>query len=333
MDLISVSAFEEAAYTKLSAMAYDYFVGGADDEVTVRENRAAFQRLILRNRVLVDVSNRNLATELLGQSVSMPVLVAPMAFQKLAHSDGELGMARAVARSESILILSTFATTDVEAVVPAAGGRVWFQLYVYRDRDVTRGLVERVEAAGCKALVLTVDVPLLGRRERDVRNRFRLPDGLTARNLLPAGYDKIAPAPGDSGLAMYAATMLDGSLNWTDLEWLRSVTQLPILVKGIVRADDAIRAIEHGAAGIIVSNHGGQAARHGAGHNRRAARNRRSRRRRWLHPLGRWRAAGDRHCEGDRPRGRRSAGWARGALGTGCRRRGGAHSVLEIPAR
>jgi 4-hydroxymandelate oxidase len=149
-------------------------------------------------------------------------------------------MARAVARSESILILSTFATTDVEAVVPAAGGRVWFQLYVYRDREVTRGLVERVEAAGCKALVLTVDVPLLGRRERDVRNRFRLPDGLTARNLLPAGYDKIAPAPGDSGLAMYAATMLDGSLNWTDLEWLRSVTRLPILVKGIVRADDAI---------------------------------------------------------------------------------------------
>ncbi|WP_428268494.1 alpha-hydroxy acid oxidase, partial [Haliangium sp.] len=143
-------------------------------------------------------------------------------------------------------------------VVAAATGPVWFQLYVYRDRAVTEALVRRVEAAGCKALVLTVDAPLLGRRERDVRNRFALPSGLRLENMLPAGLEELPAGVEDSGLAAYFASLLDPALSWADLAWLRSITSLPILVKGVVRADDARRALEHGAGGVVVSNHGGR---------------------------------------------------------------------------
>lgn len=258
MDPINVADFEELARARLSTMAYGYYASGSDDELTLRENRAAFERIRLLPRVLVDVSRRDLTTTVLGQRLEMPILVAPTAFHKLAHPEGEAATARAAARTGTVLVLSTLSTTAVEEVVPAAAGRVWFQLYVYRDRGATRALVERVEAAGCKALVLTVDVPVLGRRERDVRNRFRLPDGLVAQNLLPAGYERVPTAQQDSGLAAYAASMLDPSLSWKDLEALCTATRLPVVVKGILRPDDAVRALEHGAAGIAVSNHGGR---------------------------------------------------------------------------
>jgi 4-hydroxymandelate oxidase len=143
-------------------------------------------------------------------------------------------------------------------VVAAAPGRVWFQLYVYRDRNLTQRLVERVEAAGCGALVLTVDAPVLGKRERDVRNRFALPHGLRIENMLPAGFAELPPGATDSGLAAYFASLIDPSLCWSDLAWLRSITSLPILVKGLVRADDARRAVEAGVNGVVVSNHGGR---------------------------------------------------------------------------
>jgi 4-hydroxymandelate oxidase len=258
MEPINVADYEALARERLPALAYDYYASGADDELTLRGNRAAFERLRLYPRVLIDVSRRDLSTELLGERVSMPVLVAPTAFQRLAHPDGELAAARAAAAAGTVMILSTLSTTAVEEVVPAAAGRLWFQLYVYRDRAATRGLVERVEAAGCKALVLTVDVPVLGHRERDVRNRFGLPEGLVAQNLMPAGYERIAEAPSGSGLAAYAALLLDASLSWKDLEWLCAATRLPVLVKGLLRGDDALRALEHGAAGVVVSNHGGR---------------------------------------------------------------------------
>ncbi len=145
----------------------------------------------------------------------------------------------------------------MEEVAAAASGPLWFQLYVYRDRAVTRALVERVEAAGCTALVLTVNAPLLGRRERDVRNRFQFPDGMVLANLLPAGLERFPRTEG-SGLASYVASLLDPSLSWKDVTWLQSITRLPVLIKGIVRADDAARAIASGAAGVVVSNHGGR---------------------------------------------------------------------------
>lgn len=258
MELINVFDFEEAARAKLPAMVFDYYAGGAQDEVTLRANRAAFERTCLRYRVLVDVSQRDLATTVLGQRVAMPILIAPTAFHGLAHPEGEVATARAAAKAGTILVLSTFSNAPLEDVVGAAPGAVWFQLYVYRDRGASQALVERAEAAGCTALVLTVDAPLLGRRERDIRQRFHLPEGLVASNLLAAGYGHVPAAGSGSGLARYITSLLDASLSWRDLEWLRGITRLPLLVKGIVRSDDAVRALEHGAAGVIVSNHGGR---------------------------------------------------------------------------
>jgi 4-hydroxymandelate oxidase len=255
---VSVFDFEAIAREALPREAYDYYAGGAQDEVTLRANRAAWDRLSLAYRVLVDVSRRDLAASVLGQPVAMPILVAPTAFHRLATPEGELATARAAGAAGTVMILSTLSTTSIEDVVAAASGPVWFQLYVYRDRKATEGLVRRAEAAGCRALVLTVDAPFLGRRERDVRNRFALPPGLAVVNLLPEGYGEVAPARGDSGLAAYVASFLDPALTWRDVAWLRSITELPVLVKGIVRPDDALRAAEVGAAGVVVSNHGGR---------------------------------------------------------------------------
>jgi 4-hydroxymandelate oxidase len=258
MEPVNVFDLEAIARERLSRDALDYYAGGAHDEVTLRANRAAYDRLSLAYRVLVDVSRRELATTVLGQPVSMPILVAPTAFHRLATPDGERATARAAGAAGTVMILSTLSTTPIEEVVAAASGPIWFQLYVYRDRKATEGLVRRAEAAGCRALVLTVDAPLLGRRERDVRNRFRLPPGLAVANLLPEGYGELPPAAADSGLAAYVSSFLDPALTWRDVAWLQSITRLPVLVKGIVRADDALRAAEAGAAGIVVSNHGGR---------------------------------------------------------------------------
>ncbi|MEM9492242.1 MAG: alpha-hydroxy acid oxidase [Myxococcota bacterium] len=255
---INLADVEQLARGQMTATAWDYYASGAEDEITLRGNRAAFERLPLHYRVLVDVSERDLRTRILGQDVAMPVLVAPSAFHQLAHPDGELATVRAAGRAGTVMILSTMSNTPVEEVVAAASGPVWFQLYVYRDRGLTRGLVERAQAAGCSALVLTVDAPLLGRRERDVPNQFSLPEGLSIANMLPAGLDTLPDGATDSGLAAYFATLLDPSLTWSDIDWLRSITSLPIAIKGIVRGDDAARAVAHGAEAIIVSNHGGR---------------------------------------------------------------------------
>ena len=258
MEPVNVFDFEAIAREKLPREAYDYYASGAQDEVTLRENRAAFDRLSIAYRVLVDVSRRDLTASVLGQRVAMPILVAPTAFHRLATPEGEVATARAAGAAGTVMILSTLSNTPVEVVVAASSGPVWFQLYVYRDRLATEGLVRRAEAAGCKALVLTVDAPLIGRRERDVRNRFHLPPGLAVANMLPVGYGALPRAEADSGLAAYVSSLLDPSLSWRDVAWLRSITTLPVLVKGIVRPDDALRAAEAGAAGIVVSNHGGR---------------------------------------------------------------------------
>jgi 4-hydroxymandelate oxidase len=258
MEPINIFELEARARERMELQSFDYYASGAHDEVTLRANRAAFERLAIAYRVLVDVSQRDLATTVLGMPVSMPMLVAPTAFHCLATPEGEVATARAAGAAGTVMILSTLSTRPVEAVVAAATGPVWFQLYVYRDRGATEALVRRAEAAGCRALVLTVDAPLLGRRERDVRNRFRLPPGLSVANMLPEGYGDLPPVDADSGLAAYVAALLDPSLAWKDVAWLRSITELPVVVKGIVRPDDALRAAEVGAAGLVVSNHGGR---------------------------------------------------------------------------
>ena len=254
---LNLAEIELSARERLAPLAYEYYVGGANDEVTVRENRAAFERLALRYRVLVDVSRRSTGTTVLGTPVDFPVLVAPTAFQRLACDDGEMATARAAAASGTVMILSTASTCTIEDV-GAIGGHLWFQLYVYADRGLTKGLVERAEAAGMRAIVLTVDAPILGRRERDLRNRFHLPDGVRLANVPSSGSVPMPTGHGESGLANHFASGIDAGLTWKDVDWLRSITRLPVLIKGIVRGDDATRAVEHGAAGIIVSNHGGR---------------------------------------------------------------------------
>ena len=255
--LVNLDDFEAAARARLSPLAYDYYAGGSYDELTLHDNQAAFRRRKLVYRVLRDLSTRTLQTTVLGQPVSLPVLVAPTAFHRLAHEEGEVATARAAAAQGTVMMLSTLSTCSLEAVC-ATGATVWFQLYVYRDRGATRALVERAEAAGCRALVLTVDAQLWGRRERDVRNRFRLPPGIECVNLGGTAMARLPDGVEGSGLSAYVMSLFDPALSWNDLAWLASITKLPVVVKGIVHPDDARLAAEHGAAAVVVSNHGGR---------------------------------------------------------------------------
>jgi 4-hydroxymandelate oxidase len=258
IDAINLCELEERARAVLPQMSYDFYASGANDETTLCENRAAYERIKVLPRMLIDVSARDMSTTVLGEPVSMPILIAPMAVQCLAHPDGEIATTRVAGAAKTLTTLATLATTSIEEVMAIATGPVWFQLYVFRDRAVTTSLVQRAEAAGCKALVLTLDVPVPGKRERDVRNRFTLPEHLSLKNLWPAGLEELPKPVADSGMAAYAAANFDPTLTWKDIDWLAQITRLPVVVKGILRADDALSAVNHGAAGVIVSNHGGR---------------------------------------------------------------------------
>ena len=252
----NVEDFEALARERLTQMAYDYYAGGAEDEITLRENREAFRRTFLKYRVLVDVAERDTSTHLLGQDLPFPVILAPTSMHKLAHPEGELATARGASEIGALMTLSSISTQTMEDVAEAVPGAPrWFQLYCYSDRAVTEMLVKRAHAAGYTALVVTVDVPLLGRRERDFRNVFTLPEDVRFAN-----FETMQNDPGDQGSALsnWVATLQTPTLNWDDLAWLRSLAPLPMILKGIVRADDALRALELGVEGIWVSNHGGR---------------------------------------------------------------------------
>ncbi len=255
---VNVFEYEKLAKEKLPGMVYDYYASGANDEITLRDNHEAYDRIKLRYRVLVDVSNISLKASIFNQEISMPIMVAPMAFQGMAHPDGELATARACGNDGTIMVLSTLSNHSIEAVTREATGPIWFQLYVFKDRGMTKSLVQRAEAAGCKALVLTVDSPYLGRRERDIRNGFSLGGALKAKNLEKSVQENVPAKKNTSGLAAYLEAFYDTGLTWKDLEWFKSITKLPVLVKGIARGDDAQLAIKNGADGIVVSNHGGR---------------------------------------------------------------------------
>lgn len=186
----------------------------------------------------------------------MPILVAPTAFHRLAHPEGEVATVRAAGQANTIMIFSTLSNSSFEEVMPEATGPVWFQLYVYKDREATLSLVQRAESHGCTAIALTVDAQVWGRRERDIKNRFRLPKGLSIRNLMPAGRGQFPKEKGESGLAAYVAWQFDPTLSWKDVDWLCAKSKLPVLLKGVLHPDDARLAVDHGAAGVIVSNHG-----------------------------------------------------------------------------
>lgn len=249
---------EALAREEMEPGAFEYISGGADDEISVRRNREDFECIVLRPRMLVDVSNVDCSTTVLGTPVSMPVLLAPAAGHRLCCDTGEIATARAAAAADTVMVLSTVSTTsmeDVAAETPQAPK--WFQLYVYADREVTRSLVQRAAAAGFKALCLTVDVPYIGNRERDLRNAFTFPYQL-ANFTANLGHLPIGVVGDESGLGKYIASKWDPSLTWNDVEWLASLSNMPVVVKGILTGEDAHLAVEHGAQGIVVSNHGGR---------------------------------------------------------------------------
>ena len=255
--LLNVGDYARAAAQKLPRGVLDYYAGGALDEIALRENTSAWEKLKLYYRVLAGVGSRDFATTVLGQPISMPIAVAPTAFHRLACAEGEIETAQAAKAAGTLFILSSLSNTAMEAVFSQAASPRWFQLYIYKDRAITAELVKRAEAAGAEAIVLTVDAPGLGTRERDTRNSFRLPDGLKVENLSPLGKGNIPEVKG-SGLAAYVYANFKQDLSYADLDWLCHETRLPVIVKGLVRADDAARSVEHGARAVVVSNHGGR---------------------------------------------------------------------------
>ena len=259
--IVSLADHEERARQQLDDNAWAYFSGGAADEITLRANPAAWSQLPLQPRVLRALVGGHTRTTLLGRTLAHPILLAPVAFQCLAHPDGERATAFAAAALGAGLVLSTQSSTPVEVVAQAlrgdpGSGPLWFQLYLQHDRGFTRSLVQRAEAAGCEALVLTVDAPASGVRDRERRAQFRLPPGISAVHL--AG---LAPSPAPQ-LAPGQSALFDALLHqaptWDDVQWLQSITRLPVLLKGILHPDDARQAATLGVAGLIVSNHGGR---------------------------------------------------------------------------
>jgi 4-hydroxymandelate oxidase len=254
--LDAMGPLEAAARGRLEAGVYDYIAGGADAERTLADNLAAWSRLRLRPRVLRDVTEVATATTLLGSPVAIPLVVAPMAYHRMAHPGGEAASAAGAAAAGALYVCSTQATMPVEEVAAAAPGAArWFQVYVVRDRGWTAELVARAAAAGFRALVLTVDVPLLGRRLRDLRNDFRLPTGLKPANAPPVGAARQRELAAD---VLAQAGQFDPALTPETIGWLADRSGLPVVVKGVLRADDAIACVDAGASGVVVSNHGGR---------------------------------------------------------------------------
>ncbi|MFE1973924.1 aminotransferase class I/II-fold pyridoxal phosphate-dependent enzyme [Streptomyces hygroscopicus] len=248
---LSLDEYAERARTRLDPAVWDFIEGGAGDERTLAANRAAFDRVRLRPRVLTGTGEGDPSTTVLGRRWAAPVAVAPMAYHTLMHPDGETATARAAGAAGLPLVLSTFAGRSFAEIAAVAGSPLWLQVYCFRDRATTRRLVERAADAGFEALVLTGDTPRLGRRLRDLRNDFRLPPHITPANLPADEADYSSPSE-------HGRTGLDPSLDWSVIAWLRSVSPLPVLVKGVMTAEDARCAIAAGADGIVVSNHGGR---------------------------------------------------------------------------
>jgi 4-hydroxymandelate oxidase len=256
-EVAAVSDYEPLARERMTPAAWSWLQGGAADEITVRENQAAFQRLRLAPRVLADLAGGHTRLTLLGQAFEHPVFVAPVAYQQLAHPDGEMATVLAASALGAGMVVSTQAGRPLEDLARQAKAPLWFQLYVQHDRGFTRELVHRVEAAGYRALVVTVDAPVSGARNREQRAGFALPPGLSAVNL--RGAKHLPPhtaAPGQPPL--FGSPLVETALTWRDIAWLRQQTVLPIVLKGVLAPADAVRAADEGLAGVIVSNHGGR---------------------------------------------------------------------------
>ncbi len=251
----TVAELEARAKQKLPPMAWEYYASGAGDELTLGWNCQAFDRLRLRPRMLVDVSHLDLGTRLFGAEMPFPMLIAPTAYHRLADPDGEVATARGAGQVGATMVVSSLSTTAIEEIAAAATSPLWFQLYVQSDRGFTRELVERVTSAGCRALCVTVDTPVLGLRHREARARFALPPGLDRPNLRPLGQEAATTDHSPREGQIYHS-LFDPTLSWKEIEWLLSLARVPVLLKGILSGEDAARAAEIGVAGVIVSNHG-----------------------------------------------------------------------------
>jgi len=254
---ISVKDFETYAVGTLPRIVLGYYQSGACEEYTLSNNNKAFNKLRIIPRILRDVQNRDLGVTVQGDRVKVPIGISPCAMHKMAHDDGECASARAAGKYGAVFILSTLSTCSLEEVAAAAPDTIkWFQLYIYKDRDLTMSLIRRAEKSGYKAIVLTVDAPVFGIRYKDIRNGFSLPSHLRLGNF-PDKLSEINKTDG-SGLTAYVMSLFDDRLVWDDVKWLKSVTDLPIIVKGILSAADAKIAADLGCDGVFVSNHGGR---------------------------------------------------------------------------
>ena len=276
--IVNIEDLRKIARRRLPRALFDYVDGGAEDEYTLRANRLDFQRYTFSPRVLVDVSDRDQSTTVLGERLATPLILAPTGFTGVLAPRGEILAARAAAKKGAVFTLSTMSICSLEEVARAALGPLWFQLYVWRDREVTRSLVERARAAGYRALVLTVDVPVLGMRERDVRNGLTIPPRVTVRNVVDTAqrvawirsmlgnrritFGNFVGTPGVEhdpvALATFTTKQFSPAITWDDITWFRSIWSGPLAIKGIMSAEDARLAIEHGVEAIVVSNHGGR---------------------------------------------------------------------------
>ena len=259
--VVSLEDHAAHAHARLDDNAWSYFSGGAADEITLRANRSAWGGISLSTRVLRNLAGGHTRVELLGKTLAYPILLAPVAFQRMAHPDGETATAFAAAMQGAGMVLSTQATIlleDIARIVLNEPGRgpLWFQLYLQHDRAFTRELVRRAEEAGYEALVVTVDAPSSGARDKERRAGFRLPPGIAAVNL--AGMPPAQPIELQAHQSRMFDALLTTAPTWADIEWLKGITRLPVLLKGIMHEEDARLATESGASGIIVSNHGGR---------------------------------------------------------------------------
>jgi len=262
--LLNLSEYESFACSNLPKMATSYYSSGANDMLTLKDNREAFNRLVLKPNILVNggVDSIDLSTSLLGDHVSMPICIAPTAMQKMAHPDGELATVRAASTIGTLMALSSMTTCSLEDVsAEAKKGPKWFQLYVFKDKSITLDLITRAELAGYSVLAITVDTPLLGRRESDIANQFTLPTHLQLDNFThirdvrtTAGISSVGHQ--GSGIASFIASQLDKSLCWNDIEWVRKHTTMKIVLKGVMTVEAALQCVQHGVDGIWISNHG-----------------------------------------------------------------------------
>jgi 4-hydroxymandelate oxidase len=253
--LLNLDDYERAARDRLEGSIYHYVAGGALDEITLTENRTAYDKWRFRPRTMVGVEHRDLTVNILGDRLSLPIGISPSAFHKLVHPDGELATARAASDCGTLMCVSVMATVSLEEIAAVASGPLWLQTYIFKDRGFAIDLATRARAAGYRALVLTVDTPVLGRRERDSRNKFELPRGIEMRNLkLPAAVTDSYESP----MVRFITEQIDPSLTWRDVEKFVQTVQLPVFVKGILHPGDVLLAAQSGVSGVIVSNHGGR---------------------------------------------------------------------------